>query len=116
MDNLPVAPNVLDVSKSQNREPDRWGWWKFDGERYSFAWNADKSCYVVPKGRQKKTEPIPLGVRLEGEWLASTTHTGPDFSSTKSWGERLNKEGRFVNFSRKEVKLNGKKINRDDDA
>jgi hypothetical protein len=116
MDNLPVAPNVLDVSKSQNREPDRWGWRKFDGERYSFAWNADKSYYVVPKGRQKKTEPIPLGVRLEGEWLASTTHTCPDFSSTKYWGERLNKQGRFVNFSRKEVKVNGKKINRDDDA
>ncbi|MEJ2613183.1 MAG: hypothetical protein P8179_24810 [Candidatus Thiodiazotropha sp.] len=116
MDNLPVAPNLLDVSKSQNREPDRWGWWKFDGERYRFSWNTDKSYYVVPKGKQKKTEPIPFGVRLEGEWLTSTTYTGPDFSSTNSWGEHLNKEGRFVNISRKEVKVNGKKINRDDGA
>ncbi|MES9941047.1 MAG: hypothetical protein ABW104_09960 [Candidatus Thiodiazotropha sp. 6PLUC2] len=114
MDNLPVAPNILDVSKSRNREPDRWGWWKFDGQRYSFAWNVDKSHYVVPKGKQKKTEPIPFGTHLQGVWLASSTHSGSDFSSTEFRGERFTKAGRFVNINRKEVKVNGKKINKDD--
>jgi hypothetical protein len=46
MDGIPVARNLLDVAKSQNREPDRWGWWKYDGERYSFAWNMDQSHYL----------------------------------------------------------------------
>lgn len=29
LDNIPVAPFMLDEAKSRSREPDRWGWWKW---------------------------------------------------------------------------------------
>ncbi|MEW8626158.1 MAG: hypothetical protein AB2551_10425 [Candidatus Thiodiazotropha sp.] len=108
MDGIPVAPKLLDVAKSQNREPDRWGWWKHDGERYSFAWNMDRSHYVVPRGRQIKTQPIPAGTRLEGEWLASTTYRGEDFASTTAWGNRFSRDGRFTNQKTEIVEVNGR--------
>ncbi|MEW8365286.1 MAG: hypothetical protein AB2700_03535 [Candidatus Thiodiazotropha taylori] len=107
MDGIPVAPNQLDVAKSQNREPDRWGWWKYDGERYSFAWHMDRSHYVVPRGRQSKTQPIPAGTRLDGEWLASTTYRGEDFASTTAWGDRFSRDGRFTNRKSETVRVNG---------
>ncbi|MCG7984156.1 MAG: hypothetical protein JAY90_15570 [Candidatus Thiodiazotropha lotti] len=110
MDGLPVAPNQLDVAKSQNREPDRWGWWKHDGERYSFAWSTDRSHYVVPRGRQLKTQPIPAGTRLEGEWLASTTYHGEDFVSTTAWGDQFSRDGRFTNQNSELIKVNGRML------
>jgi hypothetical protein len=108
MDGIPVAPNLLDVAKSQNREPDRWGWWKHDGERYIFAWNMDQSHYVVPRGRQIKTQPIPAGTRLQGVWLASKNYTGDDFSSTRAWGDQFSREGRFTHQQREQITVNGR--------
>ncbi|MEJ2620438.1 MAG: hypothetical protein P8163_09295 [Candidatus Thiodiazotropha sp.] len=108
MDGIPVAPYLLDVAKSQNREPDRWGWWKYDGERYRFAWTVDKSHYVVPRGQQLKTQPIPVGTRLQGTWLASKTYTGDDFASTTAWGDQFSRDGRFTNQKREQLKVKGK--------
>jgi hypothetical protein len=108
MDNLPVAPNTLVAWKSQNKEPDRWGWWKYDGDRYSFSWDVDKTHYTVPKGKQKKTKPIPKGTHLKGEWISVINHSSANLSSTTYWGARLDKEGRFVNLYEKLIKVNGK--------
>jgi hypothetical protein len=107
MDELPVAPNMLDIAKSQNREPDRWGWWKFDGQHYRFAWDVDRQHYVIPKGKQIRSNPIPAGTRLKGDWNRTTTYTGSDFSSSTSRGGILSKDGRFVNYSRDVVQVNG---------
>jgi hypothetical protein len=115
MDGVPVAPNVLDVTKSQNMEPDRWGWWKLEGERYSFAWNADRKRYAFPKGKQLKTKPIPAKTRLKGDWGASVIYKGSDFTSGDTWGEVLNKEGRFVNYAKKILRANGSDLSKNYD-
>jgi hypothetical protein len=98
MDGIPVTPDRLDVAKSRSREPDRWGWWKYDGERYSFAWNVDRNHFVIPSGRQVKGKPIPPGTRLNGEWGASSSYASLDFSSTSFWGVFLNQSGRFKKY------------------
>jgi hypothetical protein len=113
MDGLPVAPNMLDITKSQNREPDRWGWWKFDGQNYRFAWVVDKKHYVIPKGKQIKSKPIPAGTHLKGDWNRTNTYTGSDFTSSNSRGGILNKDGRFVHYSKDVVQVNGSNLGRE---
>jgi hypothetical protein len=99
MDGMPVAPNVLDVAKSRSREPDRWGWWKHDGERYRFSWNVDRKNYTVPRGDQIVAKPIAAGTKLDGTWKGSSTFSSLDVSITNFWGVHLTKEGRFEKFS-----------------
>lgn len=98
MDNVPVAPDMLDVARSRSREPDRWGWWKRDGDRYIFAWSVDQKKFVAPKGSQIVARPIPAGTRLDGDWGSSSTYSSLDFSSTSFWGVILNKDGRFKKY------------------
>ncbi|MES9833877.1 MAG: hypothetical protein ABW139_16700 [Candidatus Thiodiazotropha sp. DIVDIV] len=98
MDGIPVAPNRLDVAKSRSREPDRWGWWKYDGKRYSFAWSIDSKKYIIPKGRQIKGQPVPPATRLQGKWQNSSSYTSLDFSHTSFWGVFLSKDGRFRKY------------------
>jgi hypothetical protein len=98
MDSMPVSPNILDVAKSRSREPDRWGWWKHDGERYSFAWSADRNKFVIPRGEQIVAKPIAQGTKLDGTWKGSSTFNSLDVSVTNFWGVHLSKEGRFEKF------------------
>ncbi|MES9945839.1 MAG: hypothetical protein ABW080_12850 [Candidatus Thiodiazotropha sp.] len=100
MDGMPVAPDMLDVAKSRSREPDRWGWWKYNGENYRFAWDVDRKNFVIPKGSQTVARPIPSGTRLEGSWQASSSFSASNASITSFWGVRLDKQGRFEKFSR----------------
>jgi hypothetical protein len=111
MDGVPVALNMLNIEKSQSREPDRWGWWQFDGQRYRFSW-ISKENYVIPKGTQIKSKPIPRGTRLEGDWHQTTIYKGSDFSVSSSWGVRLSKDGRFVNYSTETVQANGSNLSK----
>jgi hypothetical protein len=98
MDGMPVAPDMIDVAKSRSREPDRWGWWKHDGERYRFAWNVDRNDYVVPRGDQTVAKPVAPGTKLDGTWKGSSTFSSLDVSVTNFWGVRLIKDGRFEKF------------------
>jgi hypothetical protein len=98
MDRVPVAPDILDVAKSRSREADRWGWWKREGNQYSFAWEADKKNFVIPKGHQIIAKPIPAGTRLDGKWGNTSTYSSLDFSSTSFWGVILDKSGRFTKY------------------
>ncbi|MEJ2611946.1 MAG: hypothetical protein P8179_18195 [Candidatus Thiodiazotropha sp.] len=107
MDGIPIAPNRLDVAKSRSREPNRWGWWKYEDGRYSFAWNIDRKNFVVPKGKQMKGLPIPADTRLDGEWGASTSFTSLDFSSTSFWGVYLDKSGRFTKYHNSMMQAGG---------
>jgi hypothetical protein len=97
-DGLPVSPNRLDVAKSRSREPGRWGWWKYDGEHYQFAWNIDRKNYAKPDGKQSKTYPIPKGTRLSGKWGASRSSFDIHYSSASFWGVWLDKDGRFKKY------------------
>ncbi|MEW8630978.1 MAG: hypothetical protein AB2591_13365 [Candidatus Thiodiazotropha sp.] len=111
MDGIPVAPDRLDVAKSRSREPDRWGWWKYDGERYSFAWDVDRNNYVIPAGNQIKGKPIPVGTHLDGEWGASSSYVSLDFSSTSFWGVYMDQSGRFKRYHNNMMQAGGEMQN-----
>jgi hypothetical protein len=104
---LPVAPNNLDVAKSRSREPGRWGWWKYDGNRYHFAWDIDRKHYTSPKGKQMRSIPIPAGTRLSGNWGWSSSFSSLDFSSVSFWGVYLDKKGRFKRYSNNSMQAGG---------
>lgn len=99
-DGLPIPPSRMDVAKSRSREPGRWGWWKYQEDRYSFSWNIERKHYKVPEGKQIKTVPIPKGTRLTGDWGASSSFVSLDFSDISFWGVILNKDGRFKRYHR----------------
>lgn len=98
MDNMPVAPTILDVAKSRSREPDRWGWWKAEEDRFSFAWSVDSNRYTMPKGNQSIAKPIARGTRLNGTWMRSESMMTTHYSSVKRWGYHLTEDGRFEKF------------------
>jgi hypothetical protein len=104
---LPVAPNRLDVAKSRSREPDRWGWWKYDDMSYSFAWNIDRKHYSAPYGKQMRSIPIPAGTRMQGDWGGSSSFGSLDFSSVSFWGIQLDKSGRFKRYSNNMMQAGG---------
>ncbi|MES9954357.1 MAG: hypothetical protein ABW104_16085 [Candidatus Thiodiazotropha sp. 6PLUC2] len=98
MDGIPVAPKSLDVGQSRSREPDRWGWWKYDGKKYRFAWPADRNQFKLPRGTQMVAKPVPKGTKLDGTWGSTSSSTSLDFSSTSFWGVTLDKQGRFKKY------------------
>ncbi len=106
-DGLPIAPSRMDVAKSRSREPNRWGWWKYEDNRYSFSWNIERRNYKVPKGKQIKTVPIPKGTRLTGDWGASSSFVSMDFSDISFWGVMLNSDGRFKRYRRNTKQAGG---------
>ncbi len=99
MDGVPVAPDMLDVSRSRSREPDRWGWWKKEGDRYRFAWDVDRKHYVIPRGGQVVARPIPAGTRLEGKWSNSSSFASLDVSIVNFSGVKLDKNGRSEKYN-----------------
>jgi hypothetical protein len=99
------APKVAGVKKGGEIKPGRYvGSKTINGEVRSRYQN------VIPKGKQMRTKPIPAGTRLEGNWNATTTYIGSDFSSSSSWGVLLSKDGRFVNYSRETLRVNGSNL------
>jgi hypothetical protein len=110
MDGIPVAPNKLDVAKSQSREPDRWGWWKHDGKQYRFAWNANRTHFVIPTGQQVKAKPIPAGTQLEGTWEASTSYVSHDFTSTLLWGVSFDNSEQFKKYHKHKIVVEGETL------
>jgi hypothetical protein len=104
---LPVAPSLFDAAKSRSREPHRWGWWKYDDNRYSFAWDITRKDYRVPKNIQKKSMPIPAGTRFSGDWGDVSSFVSYNFSDVSFWGVVLGKNGRFERYSRRSMQGGG---------
>jgi hypothetical protein len=98
MKDPPVAPEILDVTKSQRQEPKRWGWWRKDGEDYRFAWADNPNRFEAPRGDQIVTTPIPAGTRLEGTWSGASSYYSLGYSSSSFWGVTLDKHGRFHKY------------------
>jgi len=98
MDAVPVAPDILDVAKSRSREPDKWGYWKKEGERYKFAWGADQKRFVLPEGSQTMARPIPNGTMLSGQWKTGRSSAVPGASFVTFWGVTFTEDGRFERF------------------
>ena len=100
MDGLPVAPAAFDVAASRSREPDRWGWWKEEGDEFSFAWPVRPQDFRQPKGSMAVGKPIAKGKRLAGTWKTASTSGNPilGYSSVQFWGVHFHKDGRFEKF------------------
>ena len=95
LDNIPVAPFILDEAKSRSREPDRWGWWKRKDNEFVFAWTKDKSKFSRPSGTQVIASPVPTGTRLEGTWGQAGSYSTGAATVVSSRGVTLTKDGRF---------------------
>jgi hypothetical protein len=50
MKKVPVVPEILDVERSRINDPDRWGWWQYDGEDYRFAGQITVTNIACPEG------------------------------------------------------------------
>jgi hypothetical protein len=104
---LPVAPSMLDAAKSRSREPNSWGWWKYENNHYVFAWDIERKNYKAPGGRQVYSQPVPSGMRLAGDWGASSSFVSLDYSEALFWGVRFDKSGRFQRYRRSSRQAGG---------
>ena len=92
---LPVPPDELDVLKSKQREPDKWGKWRKIGGTYKVSWAG------APYQNLPGTPVIaaPAQVKLQGRWGTGSSSTG-FVSSYALWGVSFDKNGRFRKDSR----------------
>ena len=95
LDNIPVAPFILDEAKSRSREPDRWGWWKRKNDKFVFAWTKNKNKFARPSGTQGLASPVPTGTKLEGTWGQAGSYTTGAATVVSSRGVTFTKDGRF---------------------
>lgn len=98
MDGLPVPPDSLDVARSRSREPDRWGWWKKQGDQYLFSWGHDRKTFSAPNGTQSIAHKVRKGTRLDGDWGSSSSFAVGEFSSVSFWGVKFSSKGRFMKY------------------
>lgn len=92
---LPVPPDELDVQKSKQREPDKWGKWRKVGNTYKVSWAG------APYQNLSGTPVVaaPTQIKLQGRWGTGTSSTGY-VSSYALWGVSFDKNGRFKKDSR----------------
>lgn len=92
---LPVPPDELDVLKSKQREPDKWGKWRKVGGSYKVSWNG------APYQNLPGTPVVaaPAHTKLQGRWGTGTASTG-FVSSYSLWGVTFGQNGRFKKDSR----------------
>ena len=97
-DGLPVAPDQLDVSLSRRREPEKWGHWRKEGNKYLVAW-ADKPGQYKPLPG-KKVLPGAPGTGLQGRWGTGSSEASIAGSSYRLWGVTFTRDGRFKKDNR----------------
>ena len=88
---LPVPPDELDVVKSKQREPDKWGKWQVVGGATKVSWNGGK-LQNLPGD---KVWPSPAQMKLQGRWGTGTSSNNIITSSYALWGVTFAKNGRF---------------------
>ena len=94
---LPVAPDELDVLRSKQREPDKWGKWRKVGANYKVSW-AGAPYQNLPGA---KVLPSPPQVKLSGRWGTGSSSGIIGMSSSYAlWGVTFSKNGRFRKDSR----------------
>lgn len=89
---LPVPPDELDIIRSRQKEPDKWGKWRKTAAGYTVSW-AGAPFQDLP-GAQVLAAPAQ--VKLEGRWGTGTSSGVIGFSSSYAlWGVTFTKGGRF---------------------
>jgi len=71
-DGLPVAPDTLDVARSREKEPARWGRWRREGGQTLASWRG--GTWAALRGRMAL--PAAPGQRLAGHWGAGISSKG----------------------------------------
>ncbi len=89
---LPVAPDTLDVLKSKQREPAKWGKWRLVGKGYKVSWEG--APYQNLAG--SKVLPAPAQTKLAGRYgTGRFSGTIGMTASSSQWGVTVGKIGRF---------------------
>jgi hypothetical protein len=109
LDGLPAAPDTIDVAVSRSREPDRWGWWKKEEDKFTFAWPVRPREYRQPNGKQEIGVPFEKGTRLAGDFGMAKTSVMlvSNYSSVRWWGIKLSKNGRFLKYRNGSTQIGG---------
>ena len=113
MDDVPVAPFILDEAKSRSREPDRWGWWKREDGKFVFAWTKNKDKFARPSGTQGIASPIPAGTRLEGTWRMGSSFSTGAATAVSFRGVTFTSDGRFKTNNSSMVGVDGEQLGGD---
>jgi hypothetical protein len=93
---LPVPPDELDVIRSRQKEPAKWGKWRKVGAGYKVSWAG--APYQTLPGR--RVLPAPAHLKLSGRWGTGRASNDIITSSYSLWGVTFTKNGRFRKDSR----------------
>ena len=88
---LPVPPDQLDITRSRQKEPEKWGKWTQKGAKKIVSWNGKP--YVNLPG--DKVLPAPPQTRLSGRYGAGSSSANLLGASYELWGVTFDKNGRF---------------------
>ena len=93
---LRVAPDQLDVVRSRQNEPDKWGKWTKKGTGFQVSWNGKP--YVNLPG--EKAAPAPAQTKLAGRYGTASSSANLMGGSYSFWGVTFDKNGRFKKDNR----------------
>lgn len=96
--NLPVAPDEIDISLSRRKEPEKWGRWRKQGTQIVAAWRDKPNEFLPLPGNLVK--PGGKGDRMRGRFGTGESATNIGFSSYRLWGVTFTPDGRFLKDER----------------
>jgi hypothetical protein len=96
-DDLPVAIDEMDMSLSRRKEPEKWGKWRRQGDKFLVAWNDRPNHYEEITA--SIAIPAKRNERLKGTWTTtmSSGHMATGVS-VNQWGVTFTPDGRFEKF------------------
>ena len=93
---LRVAPDQLDIVRSRQNEPDKWGKWTKKGTGFQVSWNGKP--YVDLRG--DKASPAPAQTKLVGRYGTASSSANLMGGSYSFWGVTFDQNGRFKKDNR----------------
>ncbi len=93
---LDVPPDELDVARSRQGEPKKWGRWRKDGKEYALAWPGKPGVFEVPSMSWTVFPAKPgerINTRYQGAVSGGSVFTGGYYSI---WGVKFTPDGRFT--------------------
>ena len=93
---LRVAPDQLDIVRSRQNEPDKWGKWTKKGNGYQVSWNGKP--YVDLPGEAAR--PAPAQFKLAGRYGTASSSANLMGGSYSFWGVTFDRNGRFKKDNR----------------
>jgi hypothetical protein len=94
-DDIPVPIDEMDMSLSRRKEPEKWGKWRRQGEKFLVAW-PDRPNHYEPLEGVSVAVPAKRNEKLQGTWKATASFgdmtTGV---SIHNWAVTFTPDGRF---------------------